>query len=78
MNRHHLNKYMSTHPELVKRISESVYIDNVVSGAETKEEAFTVYQESKAMLRAGGFNFRKFNKNSSESSIKRRTLDTLA
>ena len=37
--RHH----MSTHPELVKRISESIYVDNVMSGAEPKEEAFTVY-----------------------------------
>ena len=63
--RHHL-KYTSTHPELVKRISESIYVDDVVSGAETKEEAFTMYRESKAMLRKGGFNLRKFNTNSSE------------
>ena len=64
--RHHLKKYMSTHPELVKRISESIYVDDVVSGAETKGEAFTMYRESKAMLHAGGFNLRKFNTNSSE------------
>ena len=64
--RHHLKKYMSTHTELVKRISESNYVDDVVSGAETKEEAFTMYRESKVMLRKGGFNLRKFNTNSSE------------
>ena len=45
MIRHHLKKYTSTHLELVKRISESFY---VVSGAETKEEAFTMYQQYKA------------------------------
>lgn len=64
--RHHLKKYMATHPELVKRISESIYVDDVVSGAETEEEAFTMYRESKAMLHAGGLNLRKFNTNSSE------------
>ena len=41
--RHHLKKYTSTHPELVKSISESIYVDNVVSGDGTKEEAFTMY-----------------------------------
>ena len=60
---HHLKKYMSTHSELVKRISESIYVDDVISGADT-EEAFTMYQESKAILHAG-FNLRKFNTNSS-------------
>lgn len=46
----------------MKRISESIYVD--VSGAETEEEAFTMYRESKAMLHAGGFNLPKFNTNS--------------
>ena len=64
--RHHLKKYVSTHPKLVKKISESIYVDDVVSGAETEEEAFTMYQESKAMLRSGGFNLHKFNTNSSK------------
>ncbi len=62
--RHHLTKYTSTHPKLVKRILESIYVDDIVSGAETEEEAFAMYQESKAMLREGGFNLRKFNTNS--------------
>ena len=62
---HHLKKYRSTHSELVKRISESIYVDDVISGADTEEEAFTMYRESKAILHAGGFNLRKFNTNSS-------------
>ena len=37
-------KYESTYPELVKRISESIYIDDVVRRAETEEEAFIMYQ----------------------------------
>ena len=57
---------MSTHPELVKRILESIYADDVVSGAETEEGAFTMYRESKAMFHVGDFNLCKFNTNSFE------------
>ena len=63
--RHHLKKYMPAHPGLVKKILESIYVDDVVSGAENEEEAFTMYQRSKAVLHAGGFNLRKFSTNSS-------------
>ena len=58
--RHHLKKYA---PKLINTILQSIYVDDVVSGAETEEEAFTMYKESKAVLRAGGFNLRKFNTN---------------
>lgn len=64
--RHHLKKYTSTHPELVKRMLESIYVDDVVSGAETEEEAFTMYRESKAMLHAGGFNLLSCESSSTE------------
>ena len=64
--RHHLNKYASTHPDLVKRISESMYVDDVVSGADTMEEAVTMFRESRALLSEGSFNLRKFNTNSFE------------
>ena len=61
--RHHLKKYAVSHPKLINTILQSIYVDDVVSGAETEEEAFTMYKESKAVLRAGGFNLRKFNTN---------------
>ena len=57
-------KYASTHSELVERILESIYVDDIVSGADTEDEAFAMYRESKATLREGGFNLRKFNSNS--------------
>ena len=64
--RHHLNKYTSTHPDLVKRISESMYVDDIVSGADTMDDAVKMFRESKALLKEGGFNLRKFNTNSAE------------
>ena len=43
-----------------------MYVDDVVSGADTVEEAVTMFRESKALLSEGGFNLRKFNTNSTE------------
>ena len=78
--RHHLKKYVKTHTEFVKRILESIYADNVVSGADTEKEAFSMYQDSKAMPRARGFNLHKVKHRLFYScvslSFKRRMLDT--
>jgi len=64
--RHHLNKYLSSHPELVSSILQSIYVDDILFGADSEEEAFTLYKESKALLKTGGFNLRKFTTNSGE------------
>ena len=64
--RHHLKKYLSSHPQLVNSILQAIYVDDIVGGAETEEKALTLYKESKALLRTGGFNLRKFTTNSSE------------
>ena len=39
-------------------------MDDIVSGARTKEDAYQLYKESKDLLRQGGFNLRKFVINS--------------
>ena len=62
--RHHLLQYQDTHPELVKKLIESFYVDDVVTGASTEEEAFQLYTESKSILKDGAFNLRKFRTNS--------------
>ena len=63
--RYHLKSYASTLPELVKRLSRSIYVDDVVSGAANEEDAYLLYTESKELLRCGGFNLRKLVTNSS-------------
>ena len=62
--RHHLRKYTSKLPETVKRISRSIYVDDVAYGADTEDLAYELYPESKSLLREGGFNLRKFVTNS--------------
>ena len=58
--RHHLKQHSTKFPETVKRISRSIYIDDLAYGADTEDLAYELYCESKSLLREGGFNLRKF------------------
>ncbi len=62
--RHHLDKFSSTHPELVRMLQRSIYVDDIICGADCEENAERVYLESKDILKKGGFNLRKFVSNS--------------
>ena len=76
--RHHLQQYMSSHPELVKKLIESFYVDDVVTGASTEEEAFQLYTESKSILKDGAFNLRKFRTNSPSLQLRIDSADNLS
>ena len=58
--KHHLEKFIATHPETVTSILQSIYVDDVVFGAEDEDSAYKLYLESKQILRNGSFNLRKF------------------
>ena len=58
--RHHLKQYSTKFPETVKRISRSIYVDDLAYGADAEDLAYELYCESKSLLREGGFNLRKF------------------
>ena len=61
---HHVNKYHSQYPELVSLIEDSLYVDDLVTGAGSKDEAFDVYLNCKHLMKEGGFNLRKWKSNS--------------
>ena len=61
---HHLNKYKETIPELVNKMQESLYVDDLVSGTSTVEEAISFYSEAKGVMSAAGMNLRKWKSNS--------------
>ena len=48
---HHLNLHKDSNPQLVKKLAESFYVDDVVTGAENEETAFTLYSQVKALLK---------------------------
>ena len=62
--RHHLEKYNQTHPDLVKKLSNFTYVDNIITGAANEDQAHQVFKESMKILKDGGFNLRKFCSNS--------------
>ena len=60
----HLEKYLRTNEHQVRNLLRSTYVDDVIAGGETEEEAFELYVQSKQIFREGGFNLRKFLTNS--------------
>jgi hypothetical protein len=56
----HLEQFKDLFENNVNRIRESLYVDNVVMGADSVSEAFELHKESKEIFLKGGFNLRKF------------------
>ena len=50
----HLDQYENTHQETVSKIRESIYVDDVIMGAQIESEALKLYEESKAIFSHGG------------------------
>ena len=44
--RHHLNKYVSTNLYFVQKMLEGFYVDDLVSGGNTTEDAFKLYDKA--------------------------------
>ena len=45
-------------------------MDDVVSGASSEEEAYTMYSETRKLLKTAGFNLRKFTSNSANLRLR--------
>lgn len=54
------------HPEAVKTIKEDFYMDDLMSGQDTVEEAVHIAKTIKVILKAGGFDLQKWSSNSAE------------
>ena len=64
--KYHLQRFLRLNEAIANRLLQSTYTDDVISGADTEEEAFKLYAQAKHIFRQGGFNFRKFRTNSVE------------
>ena len=62
----HLIKYQSEYPTVVEQISNGLYVDDLITGADNIESAFKLYTISKRVMKDAGMNLRKFNTNSPE------------
>ena len=53
---HHLNKYEHNDQGIIKVIQDSFYVDDMVTGGSTIEQAFRIYRTAKKVMSEGGFN----------------------
>ena len=60
---HHLASQQMVSPNVAKLLSESLYVDDFLGGAQDIEEGFNVYQGATEIMKAGGFNLRKWSTN---------------
>ena len=63
---HHLDAHRDSHAELVELTKKSLYVDDLLTGADNVQEGFELYQDSKELMAKGAFNLRKWNSNSNE------------
>jgi hypothetical protein len=63
---HHLQSYRLHYPEIVELLSNHLYVDDLVTGADSEEQAFKIYKGAKQVMSEGGFNLRKWKSNSAK------------
>lgn len=65
-----MEAHLEDHPVVVEQLLNSFYVNDVITGASTEDEAFSLYQVAKEILKAGGFNVTKFATNAAMLQIR--------
>ena len=60
----HVQKYCARYPKLVHSLNQSLYVDDLVTGADIVESSLSTYQAVKGLMAEGSFNLRKWHSNS--------------
>ncbi|XP_075550276.1 uncharacterized protein LOC142583671 [Dermacentor variabilis] len=60
---HHLKTVQEKFPRTAKILSDNLYVDDLVTGADSVEEAKRIIRESQSILKAAGMNLRKWRSN---------------
>ena len=66
----HLEGFRESHQSVVERLLQSTYVDDIISGADSEDEAFEFFVQAKELFRHGGFNLRKFQTNSQRLQLR--------
>lgn len=64
--RHHLATFAEVDPEFVRKMIESFYVDDLVSGDSATDKAYDLYSKAKTRMAEGGFKLRKWKTNDPE------------
>ena len=49
--------FSDSHNALVSKLLKAFYVDDLVTGVDTEEEAFSLFSDSKSLMKRGGVNF---------------------
>ena len=60
----HVQKYHAQYPKLVHSLNQSLYVDDLITGADTVESGLSIYHAVKGLMAEGSFNIRKWHSNS--------------
>lgn len=63
--RHRFELHSGTYGDLIEKVLRSIYVDDIVTGSQSEEQAYKLYTCTKNLLKTGAFNIRKFTTNSS-------------
>lgn len=61
--RHHISTFKDEDPEFVRKMIESFYVDDLVTGEDDTNKALSLYDKSKNRMARGGFKLRKWMTN---------------
>ena len=62
----HLEEFQAADPGLIARLKTEFYVDNLVSGAETVQEAKELFTRTRDIFKTGHFNLRQWKSNNAE------------
>ena len=62
---HHLKSCKTLHPTVREQIGDCLYVDDLITGVNTVDQGFELYQTAKRIMKDAGMNLRKWNSNSS-------------
>ncbi|XP_035214827.1 uncharacterized protein LOC118188502 [Stegodyphus dumicola] len=65
----HADKYKLQYPNVFSMLTENMYVDDLIAGADEESEAFEESEHIKRILKEGGFNMRKWKTN--ETNLQR-------
>ena len=74
--RHHLGTYAEADPEFVRKMVESFYVDDLVSGDSTTDKAYDLYSKAKVRMANGGFKLRKWKTNDPKLKERINSIET--
>ena len=62
----HVSGYRDLDPDFIKCLLESIYVDDLTTGADNADEGFVLYKKAKEIMSSASFHLRKWKTNSRE------------